>query len=194
MTQKNIIITVIACIVCVGLLGFSLGVNRFLIPSANLKVAVVDGDRLKKEAKAFHTANDILVAEQSKAHAEILPIESALSKEQDEIKREAKTDPENAKKRRIAFEERVAEVDKKVQKKRDVIYKQFTYLTETIQEMVFAIINEIAREQNISLVLNKTVDEKLAVFFVEKRMDLTGEVIAELDKRLKNIKLPEITE
>jgi len=194
MTQKNIIITVIACIVCGLLLGFSLGVNRFLIPSANLKVAVVDGDRLKQEARAFHAANDILVAAQSKAHAEILPIETELSKEQEAIKREAKTNPENAKKRKIAFEERVAEVDKKVQKKRDIIDKQVRYVTETIEGMVFSIINEMSREQNISLVLNKTVDEKIAVFFVEKRMDLTDDVIAELDKRLENIKLPEITE
>ncbi|MES2607858.1 MAG: OmpH family outer membrane protein [Pseudomonadota bacterium] len=193
MTQKNLIIAA-TCVICVGLLGFSLGVNRFLIPSGTLTIAVVDGDRLKKESKSFQAVHDILIAEQSKAHEEILPIETTLLKEQEEIRLEAKKNPENAKKRNDAFEVRVAELEQKMQKKRSLLEKQRDSLSEIIQEMVFSIINEISAKKNISIVLNKTIDDKRSVFFVEKRMDLTDEVIAKLDSHLKNIKLPNITE
>lgn len=193
MTQKNLIIAAL-CAICVGLLGFSLGVNRFLIPSGTLKIAVVDGDRLKKESQSFRAVHDILIAEQSRAHEEILPIESLLLKEQEEIRLEAKKNPENAKKRNDAFELRVAELEQKMQKKRALLEKQRDFLYETIQEMVFSIIKEISAKKNISIVLNKTIDEKRSVFFVEKRLDLTDEVIAEVDSHLKNIKLPDIKE
>jgi Skp family chaperone for outer membrane proteins len=193
MTQKNLIIAAL-CAICVGLLGFSLGVNRFLIPSGALKVAVVDGDRLKNEARAFRVAHDILIVEQSKAHEEMMPIEKELLKEQEAIRLEAKKNPESAKKRKEAFDIRLAEVNKKVQKKSDLLYKQRDYLSETIQEMVFSIINEIAKKQNISIVFNTTIDEKRSVFFAEKRMDLTDAVVSALNERLKNLKLPEIKE
>ncbi len=193
MTQKNLIIAAL-CAICVGLLGFSLGVNRFLIPSGTLKIAVVDGDRLKKESKSFRAVHDILIAEQSKAHEEILPIESMLLKEQEEIRLESKKNPEKAKKRNEAFAIRVTELEQKMQKKRSLLEKQRDFLSETIQELVFSIISEISAKENISVVLNKTIDEKRSVFFVEKRMDLTDDVIAKLDSHLKNIKLPDIKE
>ena len=193
MTRKNLVIAAL-CTICVGLLGFSLGVNRFLIPSGTLKVAVVDGDRLKSEARAFRVAHDILIVEQSKAHEEMMPIEKELLKEQEAIRLEAKKNPESAKKRKEAFDIRLAEVNKKVQKKGDLLYKQRDYLSETIQEMVFSIINEIAKKQNISIVLNTTIDEKRSVFFAEKRMDLTDAVVSTLNERLKNLKLPDIKE
>lgn len=193
MTQKNLIIAAL-CAVCIGLLGFNLGVNGFLIPTGTLKIAVVDGDRLKKESKAFHAVHEMLVAEQNKAREEILPIESKLLKEQEEIRLESKKNPENAKKRNEAFAARVTELEHKMQKKKALLEKQSDFLSETIQEMVFSIINEISAEQNISIVLNKTVDEKRSIFFVEKRMDLTDKVIAELDRNLKRIKLPDIKE
>ncbi len=193
MTQKNLVIVAL-CVICVGLLGFSLGVNRFLIPSGTLKIAVVDGDRLKKESKSFRAVNDILIAEQSKAHAEILPIESMLLKEQEEIRLESKKNPEKAKKRNEAFGARVTELEQKMQKKRSLLEKQRDFLSDTIQDLVFSIITDISSKKNISIVLNKTIDEKRSVFFVEKRMDLTDEVIAELDRNLKNIKLPDIKE
>lgn len=193
MTQRNLIIAAF-CAVCIGLLGFSLGVNRFLIPTGTLKIAVVDGDRLKKESNAFRAVHDILIAEQTKAREEILPIESKLLKEQEEIRLESKKNPENAKKKNEAFAARVSELEQKMQKKKALLEKQSDFLSETIQEMVFSIINEISAKQNISIVLNKTVDEKRSVFFVEKRMDITDDVIAELDSNLQRIKLPDIKE
>ncbi len=193
MTQKNLVIAAL-CAICVGLLGFSLGVNGFLLPSGTLRIAVVDGDRLKKESKSFRAVHDILITQQSKAHEEILPIESMLLKEQEEIRLEAKKNPESAKKRNDAFEMRVAELEQKMQKKRALLEKQRDFLSETIQGMVFSIINKISAKKNISIVINKTIDEKRSVFFVEERMDLTNEVIDELDSHLKNIKLPDIKE
>lgn len=190
--KKNLIIA--AIIACVGFLGFSLGVNHFLIPSAELKIAVVDGDRLKKEAIPFQTVRQMLMEEQTKAHQAILPIETQLVKEQEEIRALAKKEPEAAKKKREEFYKKVAELEQQTQKKRSVLDKQATYFTGMIEETVFTIINDIAKKEKISLVLNITIDEKRSVFFVENRMDLTETVIAEMNKRLKDIKLPTISE
>ena len=193
MTQKNLIISV-ACILCVGLLGFTLGVNRFLIPSGTLKIAVVDGDRLKKESKPFKAVRDILIAEQSKAHEEIIPIETMLLKEQENIKSVAKKNGEKAKKLKAEFDIRVAELEQKMQKKRAVLDKQANHLSTMIEESVFAIINQIAKEQNISVIFNSTIDEKRSIFFVEQRLDLTDAVINALNKQLNNIKAADFKE
>ncbi|MDP3372452.1 MAG: OmpH family outer membrane protein [Candidatus Paracaedibacteraceae bacterium] len=190
---KNLVIG--ACIAaCVGFLGFALGVNRFLIPSGELKIAVVDGDRLKKEAAPFQVVRQLLLAEQTKAHEEILPIETELVKEQQEIRLQAKKHPEAAKKRREEFDKKVVELEQRTQKIRTKLDKQANELSGTIQETVFLIINEIAKKEKVNLVLNMTIDDKRAVFFVENRMDLTDTVISETNKRLKNIKLPTISE
>ena len=188
------IVLLMASVVTIGYLGFTFGVNHFLIPSGELKIAVVDGTRLKKEAKIFHDVHQLLISEQSKAFEEIAPLENQLIKDQEEIRLEEKTNPENAKKRADAFEKRMSEAEQKVQKKRALLEKQRDYLSDLIERTVFKIIDEISTAEKINVVFNKTIEDKNAIFYVEKRMDLTDKVIVELDKRLKDIQPPQIKE
>ena len=117
-----------------------------------------------------------------------------LLKEQENIKSVAKKNGEKAKKLKAEFDIRVAELEQKMQKKRAVLDKQANHLSTMIEESVFAIINQIAKEQNISVIFNSTIDEKRSIFFVEQRLDLTDAVINALNKQLNNIKAADFKE
>ncbi len=179
---------VIVCMVLIGFFGFMLGKKYFYLPSSDLAVAVIDGDRLKKDAVPFHTVNALFSKEQNRVIEEMSVFENELSKEHEEIKSEKNS--AKAKKRKAEFDIRVAELEQKMHKKRAHLLTIIDVMSKQLEDTVLAIIRELAAKRKINLVLNTIVAEKRSVFFNDDRLDLTDDVINLLNKRLANISLP----
>ena len=176
------------CIIMVTFFGFMLGKKYYYLPSGDLTVAVIDGDRLKRDAIPFHKVNTLFSKEQNRVIEEMSTFENELSKEHEDIKSEKNS--AKAKKRKEVFDIRVAELEQKMHKKREHLLRIIDVMSKQLEDTVLSIISEIATKRKINLVLNTIVAEKRSVFFSDDRLDLTNDVIDLLNKRLSNIALP----
>lgn len=175
-------------VIMIGFFGFMLGKKYFYLPSGDLTVAVIDGDRLKRDAIPFHKVNTLFSKEQNRVIEEMSTFENELSKEHEDIKSEKNS--AKAKKRKDAFDIRVAELEQRMHKKREHLLRIIDIMSKQLEDTVLSIIREIAVKRKINLVLNTIVAEKRSVFFSDDRLDLTNDVIDLLNKRLANITLP----
>jgi Skp family chaperone for outer membrane proteins len=189
MTTKKIYGLAAGLVLCIGLLCFFWYTTHSILPkSSELRVAVIDSDRLKKQAKPFKDVHDILEREHAKAHEEILSNENQLRKEFERIKSEKNSSIAQTQKAKL--DKKVEELEKKLQKKKGRLEKHVNALAAQLEETVFSVIKAIAAKRDINLIINSTINETRVIFYTENRFDITDDVIKDLEKRLPQLVLP----
>lgn len=174
------------------LIGMCIGLGIYglfpSLPQTTLRIAIIDGDRLKQEAEPFSKEHQLLTQELDKDKPEILRYHTELEKIIESIKSEKNI--AKAQKKKTNYEKRKSEIEQIVFQKQQRLLKIEAYLTQLIQETTFEIIKNIAREKNIQLIHNRFVEDKLLIFYNESFLDITSDVIHRLNERLKNLTIP----
>lgn len=156
-----------------------------------IKVAVVDSTLIKTQSLPFVRVRELLDKEHNNVHEEVLKQELKLREEYEKLKNSSEA-ADKKQTQKLEFDKKVAALEQNVQKIKERIGKQFSWLTEHVEAKLDLVIKDIVKEYGFNIVLNMTVQGTRAVLYAEEKFDITLEVIKRLDKMLPDLKLPQI--
>ncbi len=149
-------------------------------------VAVVDYQRLLRESKAAQSIRAQIEARRKRYQEEITAKEQELLEQDRELSRQrALLSPEAFQQRRRAFEEEAARVQRLVQERRRELDTASAQAYAVVRDAILEIIGGMAESRGFNLVLPSST-----VLLFSPKLDLTEEVLEELNRRLPEVKVP----
>jgi len=161
----------------------------FITPAAQaadpIKIAVVDIQSLLKNSKAAQSIESQIAtmrksfqSEVEKEEKDLRTKESAIIAEKDKLKEdELKTKAQE-------FQKQVAAGQKKVQDRKATLDKSIATALGTLRAEIVKIVAKIGEDKDLDLVLART-----DVVIVNKDMDITADVLKQLDSNLPSVKV-----
>jgi Skp family chaperone for outer membrane proteins len=157
----------------------------------NTKIAVLDGARLKQDAKCFRAHDEI--------SDRITNVLSRIRKSEAEFKDQHEKLGDNKKlsQRQRAIEiskleMRWAKISEQYKSEMLLIREKEIALSKLIQRKVDQAIRSVAEPLNIEIVINKTVSDFLVVFYNSDKVEITDDVIRKLDEELPSVDLESV--
>jgi Skp family chaperone for outer membrane proteins len=149
------------------------------------KVAVLDVQRILREAKAMKNIRD-QVSQLRKAYQQEIEAKQAdLRKENEDLRRKRTILSSDAfDEERRKFDQKVAEVQRLVQSRNQQLDRANAEAVIEVQKVYNAIVLELANERSYGLIFRKS-----ATIVVHPPIEVTPEVLARLDKRLPAVKV-----
>ncbi len=158
------------------------GANR---QGVQLKFAVIDMDRIVKEAKARAEIERQLDELRQKVLAEAREEEEKLRQANMELARQRSLlSPEAHEQKRREFNEQMAAAQRRVQASRIAIAKAEQEAIKTFQRALGDVIAEVAQKHQITLLLRRR-----EVVVSPESLDIASEVLARLDEALPAVKV-----
>ncbi|MGH7046958.1 MAG: OmpH family outer membrane protein [Stellaceae bacterium] len=150
------------------------------LPTPSLTVLVVDVQSLLENSKAAKMVHSQIEQKRIEYTKEISQEEEALRVERDSLQRQqASMSPAVLNKKGREFQQKVNDLDRGVQGKRQALEKSNNDALATIQQTMLRIIADIAKQRKANLVLQRT---DLVLF--DRSFDVTDEVMQKLDEEL----------
>jgi outer membrane protein len=151
------------------------------LPAApGVNVLVVDVQSLLQNSRAAKMVHSQIEQKRLEYTKEISHEEEVLRAERDSLQRqEATLSPEVLNKKGREFQEKVNDLDRSVQAKRQALEKSNNDALSKIQGAMLRIIADIAKQRRANLVLQRT---DLVLF--DRSFDVTDEVMQKLDEEL----------
>ncbi|MBA4249187.1 MAG: hypothetical protein C0432_00495 [Candidatus Puniceispirillum sp.] len=166
-------------IVIMGVLSF------FLLKPDNTSLSVkfgfIDSDKLKNEAIPFNDVKNKIDNEIENIRKEFIPHSTALETEFENLKKEKNTS--KAKEKKEKFEKKKAYVDALFLKKQNYLQNLQNVLSQKLNDLVLETIQKIAKKKKLQMIINKYIDEKLVVLHADQALDLTEDVILQINKK-----------
>ncbi len=149
-------------------------------------VAIVDYQRILRDARAAKSIREQIEERRKKYQQEIREQEKALLERERELSRQRSVlSPEAFQKRRRAFEQEASRVQRLVQERRRELDAASAEAYARIRNVIIEIVGGLARDRGFNLVLPSS-----AVLLFSPKLDLTEDVLRELDRRLPAVEVP----
>ncbi len=150
-----------------------------------LNMAVIDTDVIRRNSKAFKDLRAQIVKYRDAIQADIQKDEEALRSANEELARKrAILAPETFAEERRQFEGRLMQVQRTVQKRKKDLDRVAAAAVNKVEAVLNKIINEVAKEQSLGLILRKN-----QTVLVAKELDITPYVLMLLDTALPSLKV-----
>lgn len=154
------------------------------IPPA--RIAVVDYQRLLRDSSAAIDIRAQIERQRQIYQEQITAQEQELRAANDELARQRTIlSPDAFALKRREFEERVAEVQKGVQTRKQQLDQAYDYGIREVRKVVAGIIGELAKERGFNLVVARQ-----QVLYLETALNISDEVILQLNERLPKVVIP----
>ena len=151
--------------------------------AAGLNVLVVDVQSLLQNSKSAKMVHQQIEDKRAEYAKEISHQEAALRQERDALQRQqASLSPAALSQKGREFQQKVNELDKSVQAKRQALEHSNAEALEKIQAAMLKIITKIAKDRKANLVFQRT---ELVMF--DQGFDITDEVLKQLDQDLPTL-------
>ena len=190
---------IIASIVAFGTLAISIAVASYFSETAPeiktqnfevMRIGVVDGVRLKSEAKCFRTHDEIaqrifelmVKIRETSTNMTNQTMKIRQNKQLKQRQKQAQLAQVNRQWKLISTEH-----SKAMRKEKELDAK----LTDYIQNKVLQVISNIAKKFKIDIVINKGSQNMTHVFYNNNNIDITDIVINELNKVIPTVNLKE---
>ncbi len=146
-------------------------------------VGVVNIQKIMRESKAANSVREQLKSKQKSFQSELDAKEKALQQEEQTLAKQSSTLSEDALKQKVeAFRSKAISARQEIANKRAQLDKGFSGALGKIQETTLGIIQEIAKEKKLNLVLSSS-----QVLYADSPMDITAEVLNRLNSKLPNV-------
>ena len=146
-------------------------------------IAVIDMQRILRESLAVSQMQRKIEELRQAYQAEFRERDRELRQNDQELARQrSNLSADDFAQKRQEMERKVAEVQRGVQQRRRSLDRIFGQGMSKVREALIAIVNEVAAERNIDVVLAKST-----VVAVKQELDITAEVLARLDSSLPRI-------
>ena len=152
-------------------------------PSAGLTILVVDVQSLLQNSKSAKMVRQQIEQKRAEYAKEISHQEEVLRQERDTLQRQqASLSAEALNQKGRDFQQKVNELDRGVQAKRQALERSNADALEKIQEAMLKIITEISKDRKANLVFQRS---ELVLF--DQGFDVTDEVLQKLDEQLPTL-------
>jgi Skp family chaperone for outer membrane proteins len=149
----------------------------------SLTVLVVDVQALLQNSKSAKMVRGQIEQKRTEYTKEISHEEAALRAERDQLQRQqGSMSAEALNKKGKEFQQKVNDLDKSVQSKRQALEKSNTEALQKIQEVMLNIITDITKQRKANLVFQRS---DLVLF--DQHFDVTDEVLQKLDEQLPTL-------
>ena len=150
-----------------------------------LNMAVIDTEVIRRNSMAFKDIGAQIAKYRKAIQADIQKDEEALRSANEELARKrAILAPETFAEERRQFEERLVQVQRTVQKRKKDLERVAVEAVKKVEAVLNKIINEVANEQSLGLILRKN-----QTVLVAKELDITPHVLKRLDTALPALKV-----
>lgn len=175
--------------------SIKLSITQAIESSRELKgVAVVNMNRVREESGPFIA----LSAFNKKQDSELDKLISESNKELIQVHRELRDQEKLAEKpekalveKRQAFLEKRESLRQLVDRKKVALNQEYSQVSERIKNKVLAIMEEIAAEMSVPLILNRSIDNDGAiVLYASRGLDVTDRVIKKLNRAQSELNIP----
>lgn len=158
-------------------------------PPQNLNVMVVDVQALLQNSKAAKMVRSQIEQKRSEYTKEIAHQEEVLRNERDALQRQQSSlSAEALNQKGRDFQQKVNELDRNVQGKRQALEKSNGEALSKIQEAMLKIIADIAKERKANIVFQRS---DLVLF--DQSFDVTDEVLQKLDEQMPTLTVNFVT-
>jgi Skp family chaperone for outer membrane proteins len=148
-------------------------------------VAVINIQDIMRDSLAAKSVKKKLEAKQKSFQAEMTKKEKDLQKkERDLVKQRGTLSQVEFDKKAKSFQQAATKAQRDVQTKKAKLDKAFSDSLATIQKTVTDIAKSIAKERGVKLVLPTS-----QLLYADPSLDITKEVLAQLNKKLPNVKV-----
>ena len=166
----------------VGLFHLSANAN-----AASLAIAVVDIQKVLQESKAAKDIREKIKAKRDKYQGEITKAEEKLREEEKKLASQSGVLSKEAfNQKREEFKEKLIKVQRDVQEKRANLDNTLSGSLAQVQQVVFEIIENLAKEKNFELAIPTS-----QILYARTGLNITDDVLKRLDKKLPKVKTPE---
>ncbi|WGF89474.1 OmpH family outer membrane protein [Marinivivus vitaminiproducens] len=154
-------------------------------PLPNAIVAVIDYQKILRESAAARSIRDQIEGRRSSYQDEISTSEQKLQAQDRELaKQRSLLSADAFATKRKAFEEEVASVQKLVQERRRLLDDSTGRAINEVRQSLIEIVTGFAQTRGFNVVLPNS-----EVLFFSRQIDLTDEVMAELDRKLPSVQV-----
>jgi Skp family chaperone for outer membrane proteins len=178
--------------------GIYYGVSFFTphssaIPVPSAQIGFVNLNRVNTEAQAVKQFKDLIERQYKNFHDEILEKEKALQAEYErihQIEKEIPEPPQELKQQKDDLDRQISELDKILRSRKESLNKGFTEIQEEIERAIRDIVNDVAKRRGLNLVFNATILDASVVLYGGAELDITDEILQELNHKLPTVHLP----
>lgn len=156
-----------------------------------IRIGVLDGQKLKQEAKCFKSHEKISQMV-SDLVSKIRVSEKEFKNSYNEIKKNSKLTLSAKNSELAKLESKWKSLSRKYNDEMQDIRNIDLKVTEITQTKLFEILESVAKSLKLNLILNKSSDDKLNIFYNSKDIDITDLIIKKMDNTLPTIKLEDL--
>lgn len=150
-------------------------------------IGVIDLQRILRDASAARSVREEREKYVTAYQADAAAIEQELRAADQELARlRASSSPEEFATERREFQERVAASQREVQTRRRNLERAFGAAMTEVQQATIQVADDIATRAGVNVILYRS-----QVFLFDNGMDLTEEILAELNERLPTVAFPD---
>jgi Skp family chaperone for outer membrane proteins len=154
------------------------------------KLAVVNMNEIRDGSKVFQDFQKTVETEYKSFQSKVTEREGGLRERFEKIKAKEeklqKTD-ESLEKDKEAFQKDLAVMEQDVQKEKATLDDRFKVIAADVEKAIKSVIEDIAKKHGYDLVLNTMFMEAPIVMHHHEGIDITKEVIEELDKKMPEV-------
>ncbi len=148
-------------------------------------IAVIDVERISKEAKVVKYIGKMISRKRDSYQKEISSKEEELTKERDKIKAKQNILSQKAlESQQNSFLEKIKTFKSYADKKDLILKKAYSKSLSKVNSEVEIIVSDIAKEKDFLVVIPAS-----SLFYSKAKIDITGEVIEKLNKKMTKLKV-----
>lgn len=163
-----------------------------LKPIPNAQIAFVNLTRVHNEATAFVKLRELIERqykdfknEISTQGKEILD-QHAILEQQKNIKAKEK---EDLQRRKEELDKKMREMSSVIHEHKTALHQNFAKITDNIEAKIREIVNTLAKKHQLNLIFNATVMDASVVLYGGDELDITDEVLAQLNREIPTVHL-----
>jgi outer membrane protein len=151
--------------------------------ATDIKLGVVDMNKIMQSTDAAKGIFDELEGKRKEFQAQIAQEEESLRNAEKEIvKKKDSLSKDEFDSKRKEFEDKVAGAQKLVQERKKTLDQAFNSSVQNLRVQAAKIVADIARDKGLAAVLTQD-----AVILAEPEMDITDQVVAQMNAKVKKI-------
>lgn len=152
---------------------------------AQQSIAIVDVDKLLSESKAGKSIQSQHGNKRESFQKEFTALENKLMEaEKSLVKDKESLSPEEFAKKRESFQKEFQQTRNLFQKRRNALDKGLADAFKMLRKIIIQTTAEVSEEKKFDIVVTRE-----SVVIVDKKMDITDEVLARMNKKISNIPL-----
>jgi outer membrane protein len=172
--------------------------NMRVRPLSQAQIAFVDLKRVRDESLGSQKFKELIERQYKQFQDEIQIQEKTLHEQYDQIK-EAKIkelgeaiSPKTSQalqKQKEDFERNLNELNTTIRQRKESLNQDFAKIEENIEKTIIKIVETIAHKRKLNLVFNATVLDTSVILYGGQELDITDDIIAELNKQIPTVHL-----